>query len=71
MATRVGKIRETEAAIAELPTPAAGKSPIYRFEGGSGLAIRVTDSGRKHTIGKQFCRAVGARHRTGDSAFGV
>lgn len=52
MATKQNKLSLTEAAIAALPRSddppiPPGGSRIYRFEGGSGLAVRVFDSGKK------------------------
>lgn len=44
------KIALTKAAIVALPTPPAGKNRIYRFADVPGLAIRVTDNGRKHYL---------------------
>lgn len=51
------KIPLTKAAIAALPTPPEGKNRIYRFAGSvPGLAIRVTDNGRKHFL---YCYTTG------------
>lgn len=47
MATKQNKLPLTEAAIAAIPTPPQGTSRIHRFEGGTRLAVRVFDSGKK------------------------
>jgi len=47
MATKQNKLPMTEAAIAALPAPAKGASRIHRFDGGTGLAVRVFDSGKR------------------------
>lgn len=47
MATKLNKVAWTEAAIAAILTPPPGKSRIHRFEGGTGLAIRAYDNGKK------------------------
>lgn len=47
MAIKQNKLPRTEPAIEALPVPPPGASRIHRFEGGTGLAVRVFDSGRK------------------------
>lgn len=47
MATRQNKLPLTEAAIAALAAAPAGTTRLHRFEGGTGLAMWVSDTGKK------------------------